>query len=156
VNSVNLDPATVEAYAGQAQIAIQEGDWEKAAYHLGIADLSGRSSYLLEESKAMYAQLTGDTLQADKHWTAAARTILWPLSSAPYFESVYSRAYLPMDLPPQTIQAPLPATIQSGYLEAYKRDEIGFAAVLYPWYEAQNLITDWLETAALEGLMTNE
>jgi tetratricopeptide (TPR) repeat protein len=155
--SLGFDPATVEAYAGLAQIAIQQGDLKEAAYQLGLADLTGRSSILLDEVRAVYAEVQGDTHLTDSLWIAAARTGLWPMSSGPYFESVYGRSYLPMDLPPQTMLAPLSHAIQTGYLQALDRGGSQLAEALYPWYETQtNRYPEWLETAAFEGLTPNE
>ncbi len=113
--SLEVIPSQVESLAGLAYLAQQQSDLEQAADLTRLARLTGRNSWLLEEVEGNLAYAIGDPDSAYIHWIAASR--LWYLSQRlrPYYESVYSRAYIPIDFPPQVIQASLPPVLQENF-----------------------------------------
>ncbi len=148
--SLELDPACVEAHAGLAELALLEGNLSESQRHAQIADLTGRSSWLLDMVKGNIYAASEMMEQAYTFWLHGTRAYLWTSYSSPYYESVYSRAYIPIDFPPQVIQPPLPPGLMSGYQQALEMGSSSTqmdAVELVPWIEAQIQLTDLGRTA---------
>jgi tetratricopeptide (TPR) repeat protein len=143
--SLQLDPSRIEALAGLAFLALAEGDEVGARHFIGIADLSGKNSWILEFVKGELEASVGQLEKAYAHWVAATRLWIWTTSSAPYYESVYSRAYIPIDLPPQIIQPPIPKPLLSGFRLALDHGSENLRAdaqKLLPWIDAALVVED--------------
>jgi O-antigen ligase/tetratricopeptide (TPR) repeat protein len=139
-SALAYDPLNVDAASGLAYLALVEGNLSEADRLIHIVELTGRSSWVMEEVKGYIAAQKGELDIAYQQWISATRIWLWTSSSGPYYKSVYRRAYIPIDVPPQMVQPALPPMLTDGFQQALNEgsDLIRAEATkLLPWFENQ-------------------
>jgi tetratricopeptide (TPR) repeat protein len=140
LSALDHNPWQIEAYAGLAKLAYLQDDLKAAENYLKIGKLTGGSSPVLEEVKAEWAKLNYQEEVSLSIIHNGVAAIFWSSSSAPYYESVYGRAYLPIDSVPQLIQLPIATSLSQGYergLEFFTSTIRDQFHNLLPWYENQ-------------------
>lgn len=145
--ALDHNPLQVEAYAGLAKIAYLQKDSSKAEKYLRLANFTGRSSPILDEVMAEWAELNDQEELSLSYIQRGVKAIFWNSASAPYYESVYGHAYLPIDAVPQLIQPNLPPSLGRGFEQAIERYGVeteNSLRELLPWYENQ-IGTKWIQ-----------